>query len=216
MSLDQSEPVNLYWQDYIPYSYDPAYNPLGISQIMEFRQLDALLAIQAQDSPVPSVECSYAPGTSDSSPKKHDSCLERNMKSFQAAFDTEKPSSPTQTPAKPVEHRTSMSSTLQDYSTPPSSIATTEPSLSMSPEPLPEPTDSTASSQERRRRRRREQNRKAQFTFRQKRKDEVRRLQSEVADLKSRLAAKEESWKSERTGALSLCSLCKRSAEQCR
>lgn len=45
------------------------------------------------------------------------------------------------------------------------------------------------SEESRRRGRRREQNRKAQFIFRQKRKDEVHRLQSEVLQLKQRLAS---------------------------
>lgn len=44
------------------------------------------------------------------------------------------------------------------------------------------------SEESRRRNRRREQNRKAQFIFRQKRKDEVQRLQHEVSQLKQLLA----------------------------
>lgn len=78
----------------------------------------------------------------------------------------------------------------------------------------------------RRRGRRREQNRKAQFVFRQKRKDEVQRLQLEVLHLKERLATVQEDtkWRQVTTsvngcgasdGGMVLCALCKGYAAQC-
>lgn len=101
---------------------------------------------------------------------------------------------------------------------PESDASTSSSAFTVSSSPSPEP-QMGEQSQISRHQKRREQNRKAQLTFRQKRKDEIQRLQAEVIQLKAQLAANAQmksSYQFSHGGESSVvCSLCKSYAEKC-